>query len=67
MKDDLDLADATQALYAPLRAGSDMLVLMVRLDKQPDGSVVLHRPFLDDIEAASLALAGRNYSLEERP
>lgn len=61
----IDLELPQQAVFVPLARGEDMLVIMLKLTKGPDGEVTVSRPYLDDIETAALGLAGRNYSLNE--
>ena len=56
--------DAVQTLFVPVAPGRDVMVCMVVLSRDGDGNHQATRPYLDDIEAAALAMAGRNWQLE---
>lgn len=53
-----------QAVFLPLDEKRQVMAILVVIEKGDDGEVRLSRPYLDDIEAAGLALAGRNWTLE---
>lgn len=57
--------DAVQTLFVPVAPGRDVMVCMVALHRDPEtGRHQATRPYLDDIEAAALAVVGRNWMLE---
>lgn len=53
-----------QAVFLPLDEKRQVLAILVVIEKGEDGEVTLSRPYLDDIETAGIALAGRNWSLD---
>ena len=57
------LEKAAQFLWTPLPDGGEVMVCMVTFRKDGD-RIMVSVPTLGEIEAASVQLAGRNYSLE---